>query len=1102
MKLLIKISLFLMLYQIQAQKTSIVVQAAHNGYVTKTFIDNKRDLLISFGSFTDKTLKYWNKKNGILIKTIDFQEFAKSVDFSEELGLTFLGYENRIDIYNNDTFKLVKSLPIKNFHKLVYRASTKELLYFSGEEPQNNLNGEVSNTGKITLNSLNVNTGISTKKSNVAYPSLGTPFYLRINKSGHHLSLYTSNTENYIYDIEQDNYFLMKDMPIEIFENDDLLYVFATDQTHVKVIRYNSYTKQIVWEKELVIEKIEKEGEIESSQIALSKNEKSFWLSPAKSTLIELDASSGDVLGVIYTYSKKRNIIADNQYVYALELASDKLFTNGYYTKYKKYNKKPVARFGYPIFNSNSFKPFKNKTKEGLVFSDLNGTIFSFSANAANSFLTKYETNFTQTYSLYGDIYVDKTANQAYYITNNQQEGIKTFKIGDKNSFKTKCKIDNESTNPTLNPDTKKIVQVFKNSVAIRDINTQQLIYKQQLDDVTNIVSNNVKFSPLDNSIAILINDEIQFEANYKMKLYFLDLNTKKIRWSKEKNYTHVFFIENGSQLLVFNKDTHKAEILDVKNGNKIRAFSIFNERFGDLAQLSPLKDKLITQVHERGLIVYDVKTGQILSQTSNFKENYYTNIKFITNQIYVHQEDNMFVFYDINNHKEIMRLYIFKDGEWIAHSPEGLFDGSQNTWERLVFVKGNETIPLDQIFNKFYTPRLFHKIVSGEKVEKPEVDIDQLKKEPTVTISYTEGIRNLTVEEDAKTIETKNSSSKITIHANGDRISEIQLFHNGKRVSLNTRNLTVEDDETSTNTKTFEIKLLEGENTFKAIALNSEKTESAPEILYVNYTKAQEIKNDVHGIQLHLLVIGINEYKNPKYNLNYAVADATAFSDKIIDGIGSITTKIETYIINNKDANRTKIVETLKQISKVAKPQDLFLFYYAGHGVVTQDAAKEFFLVPYDVTQLYGAVESLKQKGISANELKTIALKIPAQKQLYILDACQSAGALESVASRGVAEEKAIAQLARSTGTHWLTASGSDQYATEFDELGHGVFTYALLEALSGKADSGDNRITVNEIKAYLESRVPEISEQYKGSPQYPSSFGFGQDFPVSIIK
>lgn len=116
-------------------------------------------------------------------------------------------------------------------------------------------------------------------------------------------------------------------------------------------------------------------------------------------------------------------------------------------------------------------------------------------------------------------------------------------------------------------------------------------------------------------------------------------------------------------------------------------------------------------------------------------------------------------------------------------------------------------------------------------------------------------------------------------------------------------------------------------------------------------------------------------------------------------------------------------------------------------------------------------------------------------------MDACQSAGVLTTLA-RGAAEEKAIAQLARSTGTHWLTASGSEQFATEFDELGHGVFTYVLLEALSGKADSGDHRVTVNELKAYLESRVPEVSEKYRGNPQYPSSYGFGQDFPVSVPK
>jgi uncharacterized caspase-like protein len=107
----------------------------------------------------------------------------------------------------------------------------------------------------------------------------------------------------------------------------------------------------------------------------------------------------------------------------------------------------------------------------------------------------------------------------------------------------------------------------------------------------------------------------------------------------------------------------------------------------------------------------------------------------------------------------------------------------------------------------------------------------------------------------------------------------------------------------------------------------------------------------------------------------------------------------------------------------------------------------------------------------------------------------------LTAIAQRGAAEEKAIAQLARATGTHWLTAAGTEQYASEFSQLGHGVFTYVLLEGFKGAADgNNDGKITVKEIDAYLQDQVPILTEKYKGSAQYPSSYGNGMDFPVGV--
>ena len=125
------------------------------------------------------------------------------------------------------------------------------------------------------------------------------------------------------------------------------------------------------------------------------------------------------------------------------------------------------------------------------------------------------------------------------------------------------------------------------------------------------------------------------------------------------------------------------------------------------------------------------------------------------------------------------------------------------------------------------------------------------------------------------------------------------------------------------------------------------------------------------------------------------------------------------------------------------------------------------------------------------------------AEKQLFLLDACHSGGAVESFATRGDSREKTLAQLARSTGTFFITAAQDVEYANEVGNLQHGLFTYALLEVLNGQfGNNGDDKITISELKIYVEERVPELSEEHHGSPQYPTGYSFGQDFPIVILK
>ena len=175
--------------------------------------------------------------------------------------------------------------------------------------------------------------------------------------------------------------------------------------------------------------------------------------------------------------------------------------------------------------------------------------------------------------------------------------------------------------------------------------------------------------------------------------------------------------------------------------------------------------------------------------------------------------------------------------------------------------------------------------------------------------------------------------------------------------------------------------------------------------------------------------------------------------------------------------------------------------------GVMSESDEKnpaDFYLVPYEVVRIYGDDGGLTSKGLSARALRELLKNVRAQKQLIILDACESGGALETIAMRGASEEKAIMQLARSAGVAVLAAAGQDQVATEFGKLGHGVFTYALLKALSGEADGApkDGKITIKELEAYINDQVPELTKLYRGKRQDPNSWTRGQDFPIAVLQ
>ena len=89
---------------------------------------------------------------------------------------------------------------------------------------------------------------------------------------------------------------------------------------------------------------------------------------------------------------------------------------------------------------------------------------------------------------------------------------------------------------------------------------------------------------------------------------------------------------------------------------------------------------------------------------------------------------------------------------------------------------------------------------------------------------------------------------------------------------------------------------------------------------------------------------------------------------------------KTHSFLVKNPV--KAEIKEAVDEINKEIGPEDVFVFFYAGHGVMRYERdSSEFFLVLKDVTSMHGDYESLVTKGFSAHDLMNVSKEISAEK-------------------------------------------------------------------------------------------------------------------------
>jgi hypothetical protein len=438
---------------------------------------------------------------------------------------------------------------------------------------------------------------------------------------------------------------------------------------------------------------------------------------------------------------------------------------------------------------------------------------------------------------------------------------------------------------------------------------------------------------------------------------------------------------------------------------------------------------------------------------------------------------------FDMKSGREQVRFYVAGDGEWIALTPEGYFNSSSEAVEQLLRVRINGAITgIGQYRERFFRPDIVQMAMNGQALPKSMVTLADAAVPPRI-----DNLRAGPVSPDGKV------ELNFAVQDAGGGVGGLRLYNNGSAI------LELAPSEVGTGPQKLGLRLKAGENRLELVAFGrdgSASSQAASLDISWNGTSKQPTT-------LHVLAIGIEEFRNPVLNLSFAAEDAEVLAETIRRGAIGVYDRVDVKVMTTPaETTRAAILEAFKQYESIS-PDDAFVFFVASHGsvegAVLED--REFILYTSNVGLL--SSEALRQEAITQAEIKSFISNVPANRKLILLDTCHAGAIGDSLAARtrGVEEAGAIKSLSRVTGTTILAASMAQQQAIE-GYNGHGLFTWTLLQALSGKAAiAGSDKVSNWNITSYVGRVVPELAKERFGREQFPTVNDAGRQFDLTRV-
>jgi uncharacterized caspase-like protein len=258
-------------------------------------------------------------------------------------------------------------------------------------------------------------------------------------------------------------------------------------------------------------------------------------------------------------------------------------------------------------------------------------------------------------------------------------------------------------------------------------------------------------------------------------------------------------------------------------------------------------------------------------------------------------------------------------------------------------------------------------------------------------------------------------------------------------------------------------------------------------------------------GRKLHAVIVGIDHYQDARISdLGLACADARAFSEHLAQTLPAGEVNIQ--VLLDEEATLRAVRTTIgEDVARAAQPEDVVLLFFAGHGTPETDdrvdrVSRYLIMHDTDYGNIYATALDL------AVDFVRLLERIESRNIVVFMDACFSGRAggrtFEGPSLRRLREEfrhglPSLNELELGEGRIVISACDDNELAGERDSLGHGIFSFCLLETLVQDSPP-EPTISVTSLYDGVAKRVTSLT----GGQQTPIINGRARSLRIPYLR